>query len=160
MDTTTDRPGPFTGIGTTSEIETDLGQAFDKLIPIRDVHDPEILRALAKQLPRHVAVENQAVLLECNQDGNYVVGMSDPLNAVNVRNVVRALRIPSSRVRPRLVITQRLTMLQDIAYEDRGDELLRPEPELDRLRESTRETIDWHSLDSNAGAATAQAELA
>jgi len=115
METTTDRLGPFTGIGTTSEIETGLDEAFDKLIPIRDVHDPEILKTLAKHLPRHVAIENQAVLLECNQDGNYVVGMSDPLNAVNVRNVVRALRIPSSRVRPRLVIPQRLTMLQEIA---------------------------------------------
>ena len=60
--------------------------------------------------------------------------MSDPLNAVNVRNVVRALRIPSSRVRPRLVISQRLTMLQEIAYEDRGDELVKPEPELHRPR--------------------------
>src|ERR1051326_6307433 len=138
MDTTTDRPGPFTGIGTTSEIETDLGQAFDKLIPIRDVHDPEILKALAKHLPRHVAIENQAVLLECNQDGNYVVGMSDPLNAVNVRNVVRALRIPSSKVRPRLVIAQRLTMLQEIAYADRGDELARTDADLDRLHDSTR----------------------
>ncbi|MFN2405308.1 MAG: GspE/PulE family protein [Pyrinomonadaceae bacterium] len=153
METTTDRPGPFTGIGTTTEIETGLDEAFSALIPIRDVHDPEILRALAKQLPRHVAIENQAVLLECNQDGNYVVGMSDPLNAVNVRNVVRALRIPSSRVRPRLVISQRLTMLQEIAYEDRGDELVKPEPELHR-RDSTRETIDWHTLDSNAGRAT------
>jgi prepilin-type N-terminal cleavage/methylation domain-containing protein len=160
METTTDRPGPFTGIGTTTEIETGLDEAFDKLIPIRDVHDPEVLRELAKHLPRHVAIENQAVLLECNPDGNYVVGMSDPLNAVNVRNVVRALRISSSRVRPRLVIAQRLTMLQEIAYEDRGDELVRPEPELDRLRDSTRETIDWQTLDSNAGAATAQAELA
>ena len=159
MDTTTDRPDPFTGIGTTSEIETDLGQAFDKLIPIRDVHDPEILKALAKHLPRHVAIENQAVLLECNQDGNYVVGMSDPLNAVNVRNVVRALRIPSSKVRPRLVIAQRLTMLQEIAYEDRGDELVRPDPDLDRLHDSTRETIDWHSLDSHAGTATLAADL-
>ncbi|HJP92901.1 MAG TPA: ATPase, T2SS/T4P/T4SS family [Pyrinomonadaceae bacterium] len=159
MDTTTDRPGPFAGIGTTSEIETDLGQAFDKLIPIRDVHDPEILKALAKHLPRHVAIENQAVLLECNQDGNYVVGMSDPLNAVNVRNVVRALRIPSSKVRPRLVIAQRLTMLQEIAYEDRGDELARTDADLDRLYDSTRETIDWHSLDSHAGTATLAADL-
>ena len=159
METTTDRPGPFTGIGTTTEIETGLDEAFSALIPIRDVHDPEILRALAKQLPRHVAVENQAVLLECNQDGNYVVGMSDPLNAVNVRNVVRALGISSSRVRPRLVIAQRLTMLQDIAYEERGDQLLKPEPELHR-RDSTRETIDWQSLDSNAATATAQAHSA
>lgn len=158
METTTDRSGPFTGIGTTAEIETGLDEAFDKLIPIRDVHDPEILKALAKHLPRHVAIENQAVLLKCNAGGNYIVGMSDPLNAVNLHNVVRALRIKSSRVRPRLVIAQRLAMLQDIAYEDRGDELVRPDPELDRLRDSTRETIDWHSLDSNAGAATAQAE--
>jgi prepilin-type N-terminal cleavage/methylation domain-containing protein len=160
METSTDRPGPFTGIGTTSEIETGLDEAFDKLIPIRDVHDPEILKALAKHLPRHVAIENQAVLLECNQDGNYVVGMSDPLNAVNVRNVVRTLRIPSSRVRPRLVIPQRLTMLQDIAYEDRGDELAKPDPQLDRSRDTSRETIDWHSLDSHAGTATAEADLA
>jgi len=158
METTTDHSGPFTGIGTTAEIETGLDEAFDKLIPIRDVHDPEILKALAKHLPRHVAIENQAVLLKCNADGNYIVGMSDPLNAVNLHNVVRALRIKSSRVRPRLVIAQRLAMLQDIAYEDRGDELVRPDPELDRLRDSTRETIDWHSLESNAGAATAQAE--
>ena len=161
MDTTTDRPGTFTGIGTTSEIETGLDEAFEKLIPIRDVYDSEILKELAKHLPRHIAIENQAVLLECNQDGNYVVGMSDPLNAVNVRNVVRALRIPSSRVRPRLVVAQRLTMLQEIAYEDRGDELAKAEPELDRLRQSTtHETIDWHSLDSNARTASAQAELA
>ena len=44
METTTDRPGPFTGIGTTSEIETGLDEAFYALIPIRDVHDPEILK--------------------------------------------------------------------------------------------------------------------
>ncbi len=160
METTTDRPGPFTGIGTTSEIETGLDEAFDKLIPIRDVHDPEILRELAKHLPRHVAIENQAVLLECNPDGNYIVGMSDPLNAVNVRNIVRALRIPSSRVRPRLIIGQRLPILQDIAYDERGDELVRAEPPLDRTRETTHETIDWHALDAHAGAATAHAEVA
>ena len=159
METTTDRPGPFTGIGTTSEIETGLDEAFSALIPIRDVHDPEILKDLAKHLPREVAVENQAVLLECNQEGNYVVGMSDPLNAVNLRNVVRALRIPSNRVRPRLVISQRLTMLHEIAYEERGEQLLKPEPELHR-RESTRDTIDWQSLDSNAATATSQAKSA
>jgi len=159
METTTDRPGPFTGIGTTSEIETGLDEAFSALIPIRDVHDPEILRELAKHLPRQVAIENQAVLLECNQEGNYVVGMSDPLNAVNLRNVVRALRIPSNRVRPRLVISQRLTMLHEIAYEERGDQLFKPEPELHR-RDSTRETIDWHTLDSNAGRATAETNSA
>ena len=28
METTTDRPGPFTGIGTTSEIETAVGEAI------------------------------------------------------------------------------------------------------------------------------------
>ncbi len=159
METQTDRPGPFTGIGTTSEIETDVGEAIDKMIALRDVHDPEILRDLAKHLPRHVAIENQAVLLKCTEDGNYVLGMSDPLNAVNVRNVVRALRISSSKVRPRLVVAQRLTMLHEIAYEDRGDELAKPEPEIHR-RESTRKTIDWHSLDSNAGTATAHATSA
>ena len=135
METTTDRPGPFTGIGTTSEIETAVGEAIDKMIALRDVHDPEILRDLAKHLPRHVAIENQAVLLKCTEDGNYVLGMSDPLNAVNLRNVVRALRIPSNRVRPRLVISQRLTMLHEIAYEERGEQLLKREPELHR-RES------------------------
>ena len=160
METTTDRSGPFTGIGTTSEIESAVGEAFDKMIALRDVHDPETLRDLAKHLPRHIAIENQAVLLNVTEDGNYVLGMSDPLNAINVHNVVRALRISSSRIRPRLVISQRLTMLQEIAYEDRGDELVRPNPEVDRLRESTRETIEWQSLDSNAAAATAQAELA
>ena len=159
METTTDRPGPFTGIGTKSEIETDVGEAIDKMIALRDVHDPEILRDLARHLPRHVAIENQAVLLECTEDGNYVLGMSDPLNAVNVRNVVRALRIKSSKIRPRLVIAQRLTMLQEIAYEDRGDELAKPEPEIDR-RDSTRQTIDWHTLDSNARTATAEAHSA
>ncbi len=159
MDTTTDRPGPFAGIGTTSEIETDLGDAFAQLIPIRDIHDPEILTELAKHLPRHVAIENQAVLLEVNQDGNYVLGMSDPLNAVNVRNVVRALRIPSSKLRPRLVIQQRLTMLQQIAYEDRGDEIAKPDPELHGPA-SARETIDWRSLDSHAGPVTGEANSA
>ena len=159
METTTDRPGPFTGIGTSSEIESGLDEAFDKLVPIRDIHDPEILRELAKHLPRHIAIENQAVLLECNQESIYVLGMSDPLNAVNVRNVVRALGIPSSRVRPRLVIPQRLTMLHEIAYEDRGDELTKPEPELHR-RDSSRETIDWHTLDSNAGRANSEGHSA
>ena len=160
METTTDRPGPFTGIGTTSEIETDVGQAIDKMIALRDVHDPETLKDLARHLPRHVAVENQAVLLECTEDGNYVLGMSDPLNAVNVRNVVRALRISSSKVRPRLVVAQRLTMLQEIAYEDRGDELIRTDADLGgRFHDSTRETIDWNSLDSHAGTATLAADL-
>ena len=160
METTTDRPGHFAGIGTTSEIETGVNEAFDKLIPIRDVHDPEILRELAKHLPRHIAIENQAVLLDFNQDGNYILGMSDPLNAVNVRNVVRALRISSSKVRPRLVIQQRLTMLLEIAYENenRGDELAKPELELHRS--SARETIDWQTLDANAGRATAEANSA
>ena len=160
METTTDRPGPFTGIGTTTEIETGVNDAFDKLIPIRDVHDPEILKALAKHLPRHVAIDNQAVLLECNQDGNYVVGMSDPLNAVNVRNVVRALGLPSSKVRPRLVIPQRLPMLHQIAYEDRGDEVAITEPNLDdQRRNSNRHTIDWRSLDPQPTSANAETEL-
>lgn len=157
METTTDRPGPITGIGTPTEIESGLEEAFDQLVPIRDVHDPEILRDLAKHLARHVAIENQAVLLECNHDGTYVLGMSDPLNAVNLRNVVRVLGISSSRVRPRLVIPQRLAMLHEIAYEDRGDELAKPEPDRHR-RDSAHETIDWNTLDSNAGRTTADAD--
>ena len=84
METTTDRPGPFTGIGTTSEIETDVGEAIDKMIALRDVHDPETLKDLARHLPRHVAIENQAVLLKCTDDGNYVLGMSDPLDRKSV----------------------------------------------------------------------------
>ena len=159
METTTDRPGPFTGIGTTSQIETDLNAAMDKLIPIRDVEDPEILKALGKHLPRRVAIENQAVLLQCHADGDYIVGMSDPLNAVNFHNVARALGISSSKLRPRLVIAPRLIMLQEIAYEDRGDELAKPEPD-QHGRHSAHSTIDWHTLDSNAGRASAEANSA
>ena len=145
-----------------SELDTELDGAFAALVPMRDVYEADVLQALAKQLPRHIAIENQALLLEWSPEGNFIVGMSDPLNAINVRNIVRALRVPSSKVTPRLVIATRLTMLQQIAYEDKGDEVVKAQVDLDelRLRDSTRETIDWRTLDANFATAVVEAELA
>jgi prepilin-type N-terminal cleavage/methylation domain-containing protein len=149
-------------LGTDSEIETDLDGAFAALVPMREIYESDVLQALAKQLPRHIALENQAVLLEWSPEGTFVVGMSDPLNAINLRNIVRALKIPQNKIRPRLVVAQRLALLQQIAYEDRGDEVVKAEIDLDELRQrdSTRETIDWTSLDANSAAAVVEAELA
>jgi prepilin-type N-terminal cleavage/methylation domain-containing protein len=149
-------------LGTEREISSELDGAFAALVPMREVYEADVLQALAKQLPRHIALENQALLLEWSPEGNFVVGMSDPLNAVNLRNIVRALNVPSSKVTPRLVITTRLTMLQQIAYEDKGDEVMRAELDLDeqKQRDSTRDTIDWRTLDSNFASAVVEAELA
>jgi prepilin-type N-terminal cleavage/methylation domain-containing protein len=148
--------------GTDSDLETELNGAFEALVPTRDVYEADVLQALSKQLPRYIALENQALLLEWSPEGNFVVGMSDPLNAINLRNVVRALNVPSSKVTPRLVINTRLTLLQQIAYEDKGDEVAKSEIDLEDLkhRDSTRETIDWRTLDANFASAVVEAELA
>lgn len=159
VDNSTDTP--FANLGTT-EIEEGLDEAFEALVPIRDIHEPDVLQALAKKLPRHIAIENQAVLLEWGPEGNFVVGMSDPMNAVNVRNIVRALKIQSHKLRPRFVAPQRLAIIQQTAYEERDDAVIRSRQEFEDLqkRDSTRETIDWRTLDSAAAAATEQQELA
>ncbi len=152
---------PFANSGA-MEIEGDLDKAFEALVPVRDVHEPDVLQALAKKLPRHISIENQAVLLEWSPEGTFVVGMSDPLNAVNVRNIVRALKIQSHKLMPRFVAPPRLAMLQQTAYEDRDDALIKSHEEFADLqkRDSTRRTIDWTTLDSAAAAATEQQELA
>jgi type II secretory ATPase GspE/PulE/Tfp pilus assembly ATPase PilB-like protein len=152
---------PFANSGA-MEIEGDLDKAFEALVPVRDVHEPDVLQALAKKLPRHISIENQAVLLEWSPEGTFVVGMSDPLNAVNVRNIVRALKIQSHKLMPRFVAPPRLAMLQQTAYEDRDDALIKSHEEFADLqkRDSTRQTIDWTTLDSAAAAATEQQKLA
>lgn len=152
---------PF-GNAAADEIEEDFNIAFEALVPIRDVHEPEVLQALAKKLPRRIALENQAVLLEWSPNGIFVVGMSDPQNAVNVRNIVRALRIQSRKLIPRLIEPPRLAILQETAYRDRDDAVIRSEDEFNEQEtdDPTRETIEWAALDADAAAAATQQELA
>lgn len=144
------------------EIEKDFEEAFTALAPIREIFEPDVLQALAKKLPRYIALENQAVLLEWNHDGIFVVGMADPQNAVSVRNIVRALKTQTSKVRPRLIQIQRLVILQETAYEDRDDQVIKPHEDFNEQQKTdqTRETINWSTLDSAAESASSIQELA
>ncbi len=143
-----------------SGIESDVDIAIDALMPIRMIYEPEVLQALARQLPRYLALENQAVILECTSEGVYLVGMSDPLNAVAVRNIVRALKIHSNKLIPRFVAPARLSQLQQTAYEQRQDSLATEDFEDLQTLEPLRTTLDWNSLDENAAAGTTQQEFA
>lgn len=157
VDSTSDAP-----FSDTIGIEKDLDKAFEALAPIRMIYEPDVLQALAKQLPRYMALANQAVILEWSPEGTYLVGMSDPLNAINVRNIVRALKIASNKLIPRFVEPARLVILQQTAYQERDDAPVRSHDGFEDLRsqEPTRKTIDWNTLDSQANAATDQRELA
>jgi type II secretory ATPase GspE/PulE/Tfp pilus assembly ATPase PilB-like protein len=138
--------------------ETEIDGVLQALAPIREIYEPELLQALAKKLPRHVAIQNQALLLEWNKDDSCIVGMTEPDNAINLRNIVRALDLPSQKVYPRLLSPQRLAMLHEVAYEERDDSIARPEEELHERprKDTTQPTIDWRTFDTTHFAATPQ----
>ena len=129
--------------------ETEIEGVLQALAPIREVYEPELLQALAKKLPRHVAIQNQALLLEWNNDDYCVVGMTEPENAVNLRNIVRALDLPSHKVHPRCLSPQRLAMLHQVAYEERDDSIAKAEEEefTERRKDTAQPTIDWRTFD-------------
>jgi type II secretory ATPase GspE/PulE/Tfp pilus assembly ATPase PilB-like protein len=130
------------------------------LMPIRDVYEPEMLQALAKKLPRHVAEKNEAVLLELTAEGIFVVGMLKPGDMVSCKNIAMVLRVPASKCIPRHVTPERLVKLHLTAYGAKGIEVHKGDEEFEDLENhnSTRESINWELFDPTATSGSAQAE--
>lgn len=151
---------PFAG-SNDSDISSDLDQAFHQLVPIREIYETEVLQALAKRLPRQIAIENQALLLEQHPDGTFILGIADPTNGVNVRNIVRALKIPSAKLIPRCIAPPRLAKLLEEAYQEKDDALAPRDSGFEQSHgpSPTEDTIAWRALEPASAAATKQDEL-
>lgn len=102
----------------------DVEGLFTQLVPVREVFEAEGLHELAQRLPYHIAVENSAVLLEL-KNHQYLVGMCAPTNFTHVRNVARALGVPSASIKPKLLTEARFRILLESAYQQRME---RPQP--------------------------------
>lgn len=69
----------------------------------------------ARLLPRHVAEENDAVVIDAH-DNSYVIGAVDPENFPALRNVARALRVGTRHLAPTRVSRAHWRTLMSIAY--------------------------------------------
>ncbi|HVE78373.1 MAG TPA: ATPase, T2SS/T4P/T4SS family [Gemmatimonadaceae bacterium] len=125
------------------------------------VYGREQLIDLAKRLPRVVAEDNDAIVLELTSPGGYIIGMSDPSNGVAERNVARALRVTTKDLHVKPVVLDRLKTLQEIAYGSKdlavaGGGEIEAGPGGDYSdAQATRERVSWNSIDSGAQAAAA-----
>jgi len=130
--------------------DNDVEQTFEALAVVREVYETRALQDLAKRLPFKVATENHAVLLEF-VDGIFLVGMCAPGNFLHVRNVARALNVPSSKLNPRLITNQRFEILLATAYEQALQASVE-EPEIEETFDdlddpnARQESVDWNDF--------------
>src|SRR5437016_227273 len=80
------------------------------------VYGHEQLMDLAARLPRHIAEDNEAILLDTVGSNGYTIGITDPSNFIAIRNVARGLRVGTKDLRVKLILPERLRMLHAIAY--------------------------------------------
>ena len=139
--------------GSQEEVFKEVEIAFDALTTVRDIYDPDILQELAGRLPYAIAHDNQAVLLETQRDGSFVVGMCEPANFVSVRNVARTLNITTSKLMPRFLNPPRLAVLLGTAYEQSVERASANDhgiPEDLSDPNAKRETVDWNKFEIDA----------
>jgi type IV pilus assembly protein PilB len=122
------------------------------------VYGHEQLMDLAARLPRHVAEDNEAILLDTEGSDGYTIGITDPSNFIAIRNVARALRVGTKDLRTKLILPERLRTLHSIAY-GLNDLAIVP-PEAVEVEEgdfsdasAVRDTVSWNIIDPGAEAA-------
>src|SRR2546430_16076617 len=119
------------------------------------VYGHEQLVNLAISLPRHVAEDNEAILLDTVGSDGYTIGITDPSNFIAIRNVARALRVGTKDLRVKLILPERLRALHSIAY-GLNDLVILP-PEAVEAEEGDfsdasagRDTVSWNIIDPGA----------
>src|SRR2546425_497050 len=122
------------------------------------VYGHEQLMDLATRLPRHIAEDNEAILLDTVGSNGYTIGIADPSNFIAIRNVARALRVGTKDLRVKLILIDRLRTLQAIAYGTEDLAILPSEAveveEGDFMDASAaRDTVSWNVIDPGAEAA-------
>src|SRR5712692_10505920 len=80
------------------------------------VYGHEQLMDLATRLPRHVAEDNEAILLDTVGSDGFTIGITDPSNFIAIRNVARALRVGTKDLHVKLIRKDRLRTLHSMAY--------------------------------------------
>src|SRR2546430_592168 len=119
------------------------------------VYGHEQLMDLATRLPRHIAEDNEAILLDTVGFDGYTIGITDPSNFIAIRNVARALRVGTKDLRVKLILPERLITLHSIAYGLKDLAVLPPEAveaeEGDFSDASAgRDTVSWNIIDPGA----------
>ncbi len=124
---------------TTAHETTDRQQSPSEALIRERVYGHEQLMDLATRLPRHVAEDNEAILLDTVGPNGYTIGITDPSNFIAIRNVARALRVGTKDLHVKLIRKERLRTLHSIAY---GlQDLAIPQPE----------AVDVEALRARAG---------
>ncbi len=122
------------------------------------VYGQEQLTDLASRLPRQIAEDNEATLLDTVGSSGYTIGITDPSNFIAIRNVARALRVGTKDLRVKLIRTERLRTLQSIAY-GLKDLALRQHEAVEGDEgdfsdaNAARDTVSWNIIDPGAEAA-------
>src|SRR5260370_9458637 len=102
-------------VSTTHET-TDRQQSPSEALVRERVYGHEQLTDLATRLPRHIAEDNEAILLDTVGSNGYTIGITDPSNFIAIRNVARALRVGTKDLHVKLIRKERLKTLHSIAY--------------------------------------------
>src|SRR5436853_1989642 len=97
--------------------QSDHSQSSASAALVRErVYGHEQLMDLATRLPRHVAEDNKAILLDTVGSDGYTIGITDPSNFIAIRNGARALRVGTKDLRVKLILPERLITLHSIPY--------------------------------------------
>lgn len=144
-------------VSAAQETATNQPSPSEALIRER-VYGHEQLMDLATRLPRHVAEENEAILLDIIGSDGYSIGITDPSNFIAIRNVARALRVGTKDLHVKLIRTERLRTLHSIAY-GLNDLALQPHEAVEVEEgdfsdaSAARDTVSWNVIDPGAEAA-------
>ena len=139
---------PFAGVGE-AEIADDVEIAIEQLTVVREVFDEHLLRELSALLPYDVARDNKAILLERQKDGTFFVGMCNHTNFVNIRNVARALRVPTTALHPRVLNPTRFHVLLRETYDQAVSHPEDHHDESESTEHARQETVDWTRFEEN-----------
>ena len=142
---------------TTAHETTDRQQSPSEALIRERVYGHEQLMDLATRLPRHVAEDNEAILIDTVGSNAYTIGITDPSNFIAIRNVARALRVGTKDLHVKLILKERLRTLHSIAY---GLKDLAIQHEAVEVEEgdfsdanAARDTVSWNVIDPGAEAA-------
>src|SRR5260370_14725782 len=102
-------------VSTTHETTNNQPAPSEALVRER-VYGHEQLMDLATRLPRHIAEDNEAILLDTVGSDGYTIGITDSSNFIAIRNVARALRVGTKDLRVKMILPERLRALHSIAY--------------------------------------------
>ena len=142
----------------TAHETTDRQQSPSEALIRERVYGHEQLMDLATRLPRHVAEDNEAILLNIIGSDAYIIGITDPSNFIAIRNVARALRVGTKDLHVKLIRKERLRTLHSIAY-GLNDLAILPHEAVEVEEgdfsdaSAARDTVSWNVIDPGAEAA-------